>query len=42
MINMPDLDAILAALRAPLAPDLHDLIASRLYDAIACDVADLT
>ncbi|NYF33802.1 hypothetical protein [Sphingopyxis sp. JAI108] len=42
MIDMPDLDAILVALRAPLAPDLHDLIASRLHDAFACGLADLT
>lgn len=42
MIDLPDLDAILAALRTPLAPDLHDLIASRLQDAFACELADLT
>lgn len=42
MIDMPDLDAILVALRSPLAPDLHDLIASRLQDAFACGLADLT
>lgn len=42
MIDMPDLDAILAALRTPLAPDLHDLITTRLQDAFACDLADLT
>lgn len=42
MIDMPDLDAILAALRTPLAPDLHDLIASRLQGAFACELADLT
>lgn len=42
MIDMPDLDAILAALSTPLQPDLHDLIASRLQDAFACELADLT
>lgn len=42
MIDMPNLDAILAALRKPLQPDLHDLIASRLQDAFACELADLT
>lgn len=42
MIDLPDLDAILAALHTPLQPDLHDLIASRLQDAFACDLADLT
>ncbi|WP_447750837.1 hypothetical protein [Sphingopyxis fribergensis] len=42
MIDLPDLDAILVALRSPLAPDLHALIASRLEDAFACDLADLT
>lgn len=42
MIDMPDLDAMLAVLRAPLQPDLHDLIASRLQDAFACGLADLT
>lgn len=42
MIDMPDLDAILAALSMPLQPDLHDLIASRLQDAFACELADLT
>jgi len=42
MIDMPDLDAILAVLRTPLQPDLRDLIASRLQDAFACQLADLT
>ena len=42
MIDMPDLDAILAALSTPLQPDLHELIASRLQDAFACELADLT
>lgn len=42
MIDMPDLDAILAALSTPLQPDLHDLVASRLQDAFACELADLT
>ena len=42
MIDMPDLDAILVALCSPLAPDRHDLIASRLEDAFACELADLT
>lgn len=42
MIDMPDLEAMLAALRAPLAQDLHELIASRLQDAVACGLADLT
>ena len=42
MIDLPNLDAILAALRTPLAPDLHDLITTRLQDAFACDLADLT
>ena len=42
MIDMPDLDAILAALRTPLQSDLHDLITGRLQDAFACDLADLT
>lgn len=42
MIDMPDLDAILAALSVPLQPDLHDLIANRLQDAFACELADLT
>lgn len=42
MIDMPDLNAILVALRASLQPDLGDLIASRLQDAIACGLADLT
>lgn len=42
MIDMPDLDAILAALNTPLQPDLHDLIASRLQDAFASELADLT
>lgn len=42
MIDMPDLDAILAAVCRPLQPDLHDLIASRLQDAFACGLADLT
>lgn len=42
MIDMPDLDAILTALRTPLAPDLHDLITNRLQDAFACELADLT
>lgn len=42
MIDMSDLDAILAALSTPLQPDLHELIASRLQDAFACDLANLT
>ena len=42
MIDMPDLDAILAALDTPLQPDLHELIVSRLQDAFACELADLT
>ncbi len=42
MIDLPDLDAILAALDTPLQPDLHDLITTRLRDAFACDLADLT
>lgn len=42
MIDMPDLDAMLAALRTPLRPELGDLIASRLQDAIAYGLADLT
>jgi hypothetical protein len=42
MIDMPDLDAIVAALHTSLAPDLHDLVASRLQDAFACELADLT
>lgn len=42
MIDMPDLDAILAALSTPLQLDLHDLIVSRLQDAFACELADLT
>lgn len=42
MIDMPDLDAILAALSTPLPPDLRELIASRLQDAYACDLANLT
>lgn len=42
MIDMPDLDAIVAALHTSLAPDLHDLVASRLQDAFACELANLT
>lgn len=42
MIDMPDLDAIVSALRTPLAPDLDGLIADRLQDAFACGLADLT
>ena len=39
MIDMPDLDAILATLSSTLQPDLHHLIASRLQDAFACELA---
>lgn len=42
MIDMPGLDAIKAALRAPLGHELHELIASRLQDAVFCGLADLT
>lgn len=42
MIDMPDLDAMLAVLRAPLQSDLRELLASRLQDAFACGLADLT
>lgn len=42
MIDLPDLDAMLEALSAPLRPDLRDLITTRLQDALACGLADLT
>lgn len=42
MIDLPDLETIVAALRTPLAPDLNDLISTRLQDAFACGLADLT
>lgn len=42
MIDMPDLDAMLTALRQPLPRDLYDLLATRLQDAFACGLADLT
>ena len=42
MIDLPDLDATLVALSGPLRPDLRDLISTRLQDAFACGLADLT
>lgn len=42
MINLPDADAIRAALVQPLDEHLHQLLAGRLHDSIACGLGDLT
>lgn len=42
MLDLYDRDTITAALRQPLEPELHTLIADRWSDAIASDLADLT
>lgn len=42
MFNLYDRDTITAALRQPLEPELHTLIADRWSDAIASDLGDLT
>lgn len=42
MINLPDRPAIEAALRQPLAPLIHAMIAKCFSDAVATDLADQT
>ena len=42
MISLPDRASLKAALTAPLAPRLHQLLADRIYDAAKTDLLDLT
>ena len=42
MIDLPDMDAVRAALRQPLKPELKTLLSDRLADTESCGLANLT
>lgn len=42
MINLPDMEAVRAALRQPLKPELKRLLADRLANTESCGLASLT
>lgn len=42
MLNLPDMEALRAALRQPLKDDLKTLLSDRLADTESCGLANLT